>query len=94
MKPTVCTIFAGLLLSGSAWGQCAPRSAILTHLERSYSEVPVSQALTDGGGVLERLAAPAGGWTLIVTTPEGMSCLVASGTAWQTLPPVTRGRGS
>ena len=39
--------------------------------------------LTANGGLLEVVASKDGSWTIIVTTPNGMSCGVASGMSWE-----------
>ena len=41
--------------------------------------------------VLELYASPNGSWTAILTLPSGKSCVVASGEAWTTLPPMPIG---
>jgi hypothetical protein len=42
--------------------------------------------VTTGGGIVEVYALPEGSWTLVMTQPNGMSCLIAAGQAWETLP--------
>ena len=39
--------------------------------------------LASNGTVLEVLASNKGSWTIILTKPDGMSCVVASGEAWE-----------
>ena len=50
--------------------------------------------MTNTGGLVEVLTDGKGGtWTIIVTTPQGMSCLVAAGEGWrsmQQVPPFPR----
>ncbi len=65
---------------------CAARDAALTKLSQNYGENPVALGLTSEGNVLEVLASDNGTWTIIVTTPQGMSCGVASGQAWSKAP--------
>ena len=62
---------------------CADRSAFLKHLSANYKEAPVAMGLTANGGLLEVVASKNGSWTIIVTTPNGMSCGVASGMSWE-----------
>jgi hypothetical protein len=48
--------------------------------------MPNGIGLTDAGNLLEVLSADDGStWSIIVTTPDGMSCLVATGEAWKEL---------
>ena len=73
---------------------CRPRSEVLSHLARSYGELPKGAGLTDAGNLLEVLSAANGStWSIIVTTPQGTSCLVAAGEAWKELekPPTDDG---
>lgn len=65
---------------------CADRLGILRHLERNHGESPVGAGLTEGGSVVELLTGDNGTWTLIVSNPDGTSCLLATGENWQTAP--------
>ena len=62
---------------------CANRAEFLNHLSANYKEAPVAMGLTANGGLLEVVASRDGSWTIIVTTPNGMSCGVASGMSWE-----------
>ena len=62
---------------------CASRAEFLNHLSDNYKEAPVAMGLTANGGLLEVVASKNGSWTIIVTTPNGMSCGVASGMSWE-----------
>ncbi len=65
---------------------CANRTAALQKLSTDYGESPVAIGLTSDGNVLEVLASDKGSWTILVTTPQGVSCGVASGEAWTKAP--------
>ena len=41
--------------------------------------------LTTGGGLLAVVVSRTGSWTIIVTTPNGISCGVASGESWESV---------
>lgn len=65
---------------------CGERTAIMSHLEDGYSEEPVAMGIDAQGRVLEVLAAPDGKtWTILVSSPGGLTCLIASGVAWERL---------
>lgn len=64
---------------------CGERGAILNKLETAHDEVPQAIGLTRDGGVLEVVASPTGGWTMIVTYPGRPTCIIAVGEAWETL---------
>jgi len=83
-------ILAGILATtmvttSSAMAQmvCSERAKFLKHLGDGYSEAPVSMGLASNGSVLEVLASQKGTWTIILTMPNGTSCVVASGEAWE-----------
>ncbi|MBH62904.1 MAG: hypothetical protein CL569_10755 [Alphaproteobacteria bacterium] len=83
---TKCLVAAGALLlmasSASAQMLCKERTTFLRHLGATYSEAPVAMGLANNGSVLEVLSSKGGGtWTIIVTKPSGLSCIVASGEA-------------
>ncbi len=61
--------------------QCASRTDILSQLADRYKEAPIAQGLAPNGHLVEMFGAGAGGtWTITVTLPNGMMCLVSSGT--------------
>ena len=65
---------------------CGDRIKVLDSLSAKYAEEPVAVGVTANGGVIEVLKAPDGKtWTILFTSPNGASCLVASGEAWQEL---------
>ena len=49
--------------------------------------------LTESGAVLEVLASTVGSWTILITRPDGVSCVVTSGEAWDTVPLPVKGEG-
>ncbi len=74
---------------------CRARDGLLIQLESKYGEVPVAIGVTGGvagGALIELLTAKDGmTWTIILTTPKGLSCLIASGEGWRPLAPVPSG---
>ena len=65
---------------------CAPRDAVLTRLAKSYGEVQQSQGLGANNAIIEVFASSTtGSWTITVTMPSGLTCLVASGQAFESL---------
>ncbi len=78
---------AGLALIGSsavAQTQCNERAEVLKLLAQKYKEAPIAAGVTSSGGLVEVLTNGKGEtWTIIVTSPEGTSCLVAAGEGWQ-----------
>ncbi|MGQ0675452.1 MAG: hypothetical protein ACT4N4_05115 [Rhodospirillales bacterium] len=80
-----------LILAGPApgWAQayCAPRQAMVRFLDRTFGEIPVMHGISDIGALMEILASPDGSWTILMTRPGGLSCVVATGQNWQSLQP-------
>ncbi len=67
--------------------QCDQRTKIIGHLARKYQEAPVAIGVTTSGGMVEVLTSGDGGtWTIILSNPNGTSCLVAAGEGWRALP--------
>jgi len=72
--------------SAQTQNQCNTRESVVTLLSSKYKEAPVAVGVTNTGGLVEVLSTGNGGtWTIIVTTPQGMSCLVAAGEGWRAL---------
>ncbi len=68
---------------------CEKRDAVLKLLAHDFAEVPSAIGLVASGGVIELLTSTAGSWTLILTLPTGVSCVVATGDNWASKPPAT-----
>jgi hypothetical protein len=65
---------------------CGPRDTVLTHLSNGYGETRRSIGLDARGGLLEIFASDeSGSWTVTLTTPGGVTCLIASGQSFETL---------
>lgn len=64
---------------------CAPRAVAVESLEDRYGEQQQSRGMRgDGRAIVETWAnLETGSWTLLVTRPDGVSCVVASGQAFQ-----------
>ncbi len=70
---------------------CGERGKFLAHLGRSHGEAPSAMGVTATGRVLEVLTSAKGTWTIIVTHPNGISCMVTAGQAWEYLERITEG---
>ena len=67
--------------------QCDQRARVIGHLAKKYKEAPVAIGVTTSGGMVEVLTTADGGtWTIILSNPNGISCLVAAGEGWRALP--------
>ena len=66
--------------------KCAPREAVVERLANTYGESRQSIGLGERGMVIETFASrETGTWTITVTAPNGLTCLVASGQSWEEL---------
>ena len=70
---------------------CAPRGNVAARLAERYSEVPGSRGVLRSGEVIEVFVSPAGSFTVIITRPDGVSCVLAAGEDWQELAPRPKG---
>lgn len=78
---------------GPAMPVCHERTEALHYLRSNYDEQPVAVGLANNGGVIEVLANPDGKtWTILITTPDGHTCPLASGVGWESLPLVVGAR--
>ena len=77
--------FAAALIAAPAAAQvpCGPHADVLSHLAQRYGEKPQVVALTDQGNLMEIVVSPAGTWTILITQPQGPSCIVATGKEWE-----------
>ena len=65
-------------------GPCGPRSTVVEALAEEYQEAPVAVGVTSGGGLVEVLSSSDGEtWTILVSTPGGLSCLIVAGEGWR-----------
>ncbi len=65
-------------------GPCGARQAVVDRLANAYGETVQSMGLGSNNGIVEVYASPeTGTWTITVTMPNGMTCLVASGQAFE-----------
>jgi len=85
------TLGMGLLALGASEvaaqpDSCAPRGVVIERLADTYGESRQSVGLGGQGQVVEVFAsAETGTWTITVTLPTGITCLVASGGSYETL---------
>jgi len=66
---------------------CAARAKVLQHLSGTYKEAPVAMGLANNGGVIEVMRSPDNAtFTIVITMPDGQSCMIAAGQSWESLP--------
>tara|TARA_B100000676_G_C17935751_1_gene763464 strand:+ start:107 stop:418 length:312 start_codon:yes stop_codon:yes gene_type:complete len=76
----------GNSMSAETEQRCEQRRTVLQYLSNEYSEKPVAMGVAENGGLIEVLTSHKGNtFTIIVTSPEGETCMVAAGEDWQAL---------
>lgn len=94
MVRTVLLLAALIFIETTQWAAaqtmaCTDRTAALRHLEGKFAEVPAAMGVTNTGGVLEVLTSESGeSWTMLISMPDGSTCLVAAGQQWRDVPSV------
>jgi len=74
-----------------AGSYCGERTEITKSLGMKYREKLVASGLADAGSMIEIFASKKGTWTMIVTSPNGRSCYLASGENWEAMPRLALG---
>lgn len=70
----------------AAAATCAPRDVVVDRLAKTYGETRQSIGLGPNNQMVEVFASDTTGtWTITVTKATGVTCLVASGQAFETL---------
>lgn len=64
---------------------CGDRDKLLARLGKDYSEQPVATGVAKDGSRFEILASATGSFTVLLTRPNGLTCLVAEGQNWQSI---------
>ncbi len=83
-KPIALSAALAIASTGFAQAQqCSSRDQILALLGTKYQESPVALGVTTNGKLIEVLkSSPASKkdtWTIVITAPDGLTCLIAAG---------------
>ncbi|WP_299726356.1 hypothetical protein [uncultured Tateyamaria sp.] len=74
---------------------CGPRDLVVNRLAEGYGETRQSMGLGANNAVIEVFASEeSGSWTITVTSPNGMTCLIASGQAFEELAEALPAKGN
>ena len=92
-------VLISTLIASSAAAQnarnCGNRDKIIDRLTNHYGEQRTGAGLTPNNGMMEIYASEEKGtWTVLITMPSGMSCLLAAGQDWQGGPPALTKSGA
>ncbi len=90
MPTLLLATVAGIALPAAPAGAqivCGQRTDMVRQLSEKYGETRRSMGLAEGRGVVELYASEeTGSWTILLTTPRGVSCMMAAGQAFQIEP--------
>jgi hypothetical protein len=64
---------------------CSERKKFTSYLSKKYNEVPKAVGLVSNSGMMEVYVSEKGTWSILMTTPNGITCLIAAGDNWQGL---------
>ena len=97
LTPAQAALVALLVLPAGALGAaptCAPREQVIRQLAERYGETRHSMGLGGTDAMMELFASDqTGTWTITVTNARGVTCLVASGQAFETVADTAPARG-
>ena len=87
----VCLMALAALLIGPAYAQsvCGDRAGIIRTLAGKYHEVPTAFGIAGQRNLVELFTSATGSWTVLITEPSGVTCILATGQGWEDLPPLT-----
>ncbi len=70
--------------SANAEQFCAPRDGALVQLEKQFEEKVLGRGLAvNGKRMIELFVSEKGSWTVLISDPNGSSCVLTSGENWQ-----------
>ena len=73
---------------------CGSHAEISGKLADRFSEAAVAMGLTSTGEVIDIFTSSDGEtWTIVMTRPDGTSCLMAAGRTWEAIEPDLSSRG-
>ena len=90
--PLFSLLLFALAIPAAAQTICGDHDEIKAQLETQHAETLKSVGLAVNGNVIELYAAASGSWTMVLSRPDGTSCLINHGEAWQDVP--TRNAGA
>lgn len=93
----ICAFLFGTLSSAAVQAQvqnCAPHEEVVHALDAKYQERQRAVGLINEEAMMEVYISRQGTWTIVVTDETGLSCILATGEAWDEMPVQSMGTGS
>lgn len=66
--------------------RCAPREEMISTLSGTFTESQKAFGFLSPTLLLEVFASDAGGFTILITGTDGVSCVLVVGTGWEVVP--------
>lgn len=78
------TLMLVIVPAATAQQSCNTHDKLAQVLNGRFAEIPVAAGLESSGRLLQVFASSDGAtWTMVATAPDGTSCVLAVGEAWQ-----------
>ena len=97
----VLVLAIGVMVIGPRWAHaqgaglpCGKTADFLKVMREKYKEEPVGSGLTPGGHMVSVFASAEGTFTIMISSPNGTSCLPAAGVEWTSSPLPKQGEPS
>ena len=62
---------------------CMKHKNLVSFLSDRYSEAPRALGLVEDRGLMEVYVSDKGTWTIVMTTAQGVACILAAGDTWE-----------
>jgi hypothetical protein len=72
---------------------CGERAVIVKKLDAKFKEAGQARGLVSERQILEVFVSPSRSWTMLVSYPDGTSCIMATGQEWHQAPVALAGNG-
>ena len=84
LRTLLGALLSAVPLAALAEQSCAPRDVLTERLSGAYGEAFSGGGLQDADAVFEVWTSEKDGtWTILMTRSDGVSCIMAAGTAWR-----------
>jgi len=62
---------------------CMKHKTLVSYLTERFDETPRALGLVESRNVMEVYVSKKGTWTIVMTTVQGVACIVAAGDTWE-----------
>jgi hypothetical protein len=73
---------SGTSVSNDPVATCGKRPTVVNALKKDYKEVQQAIGLSNGGGLIEIFASPRGSFSITITNPSQITCIISAGEHW------------